>query len=104
MEVISKECNIPDKLSCTATTKIELSEHLFQLCTAVSAGSHFVIFIASRNSRREVFVQHEYLGNYCSIYEYVVLHAKNPSIHKQFYGSVIHHLPFFSFISFNLLG
>lgn len=36
-EVISKECNIPDKLSCTATTKIGLSEHLFQLCTAVSA-------------------------------------------------------------------
>lgn len=33
----SKECSIPDKLSCTATTKIGLSEHLFQLCTAVSA-------------------------------------------------------------------
>lgn len=36
-EVISKECNIPDKLSCTSTTKIGLSEHWFQLYTAVSA-------------------------------------------------------------------
>lgn len=36
-EAISKECIIPDKLSCTATTKIGLSEHLFQLCTDGSA-------------------------------------------------------------------
>lgn len=38
------------------------------------------------------------------MYEYLVLHAKNPSIQEQFYGTFIHHLLFFSFISFILLG